>query len=137
MGLGFVVDFYTANSLDKVDVRGRTLSAAPVGAMQLFRDTTSPFYVKHLDANHKGLLEQPSVISVQCKDYELSDESKDEKFIYFEPSGSSSTSASPDVTTWSLLEIHEWIFNPGIELPADVNFDQFKKWIQILSHYYS
>jgi hypothetical protein len=64
----------------------------------------------------------------------LSEQNKDERFIYFQPEFNSSMKY---VTTWSLLKIYRWIYESENESKYNKqNFSFFKDWLKVLSRHY-
>jgi hypothetical protein len=60
---GFVPDFYIGGSLDRVDVRAR----------------------KPIPIQLKGLTIKPSILEIQCKNYQSTEEPQDKSILIFEP----------------------------------------------------
>lgn len=133
--LGLVVDFYTANSLDAIDLRARF----PKSWNQEKKDQVVTLLESSLELNVKApvltALKEKGVLSIQCKDYELDESSKNPEFIYFQPTAAMQVGSPNNLTTWSLIDIYDVRDKLKQNYPSG-RWEIFTDWIEMLEGYF-
>jgi hypothetical protein len=111
--IGFMPDFYVANSKDYIDVRGREI-------IQKRRTPSQGALIQSL-----GLENYKKVITVQCKDYENSENSDADILLQPLPDNKKNNGKSRILSLKSILEAMDAIcpLNKGIPKQAEEIFD--------------